>query len=154
MQIDLHMGQLMPLPLTVSCSSKSKLVLPFWYRLTRVVLDKGQRAVKWVLLLLFVNTELLMCSSHLPPIGFSVSTGVSSITSPSYTSFVSFILKPTTCANGYSTATYYATTTTSNTKFLLNLSCIFGLSPEKISQRMENQQVFEIAHWQNNVYKN
>ena len=28
---DLHMAQLMPLPLTVSCSSKSKLVLPSWY---------------------------------------------------------------------------------------------------------------------------
>jgi len=38
---DLHMAQLVPLPLTVSCSSKSRLVLPFWYRLTRVVPDKG-----------------------------------------------------------------------------------------------------------------
>jgi len=38
---DLHMAQLMPLPLTISCSSKSRLALPFWYRLTRVVLDKG-----------------------------------------------------------------------------------------------------------------
>jgi len=38
---DLHMAQLMPLPLTISCSSKSTLVLPFWYWLTRVVLDKG-----------------------------------------------------------------------------------------------------------------
>jgi len=37
----LHTTQLMPLPLTVSCSSKSKLVLPFWQWLTRVVLDKG-----------------------------------------------------------------------------------------------------------------
>ena len=38
---DLHMAQLMPLPLTVSCSSnKSRLVLPFWYRLTQVVLVK------------------------------------------------------------------------------------------------------------------
>jgi len=35
---DLHMAQLMPLPLTVSCSVKSRLVLPFWYWLTRVVL--------------------------------------------------------------------------------------------------------------------
>jgi len=26
---DFHMAQLMPLPLTVSCSSKSRLVLPF-----------------------------------------------------------------------------------------------------------------------------
>jgi len=28
---DLHMAQLMPLPLIISCSSKSRLVLPFWY---------------------------------------------------------------------------------------------------------------------------
>jgi len=27
---DLHMAQLIPLPLTISCSSKSRLVLPFW----------------------------------------------------------------------------------------------------------------------------
>ena len=38
---DLHMAQLMPLPLTVSCFSKIRLVLPFWYRLTQVVPDKG-----------------------------------------------------------------------------------------------------------------
>ena len=36
---DLHMAQLMPLPLTVSCSSKIQ-ILPFWYRLTWVVPDK------------------------------------------------------------------------------------------------------------------
>jgi len=36
---DLHMAQLMPLPLTVSCFSK--MVLPFWYRLTWVVPEKG-----------------------------------------------------------------------------------------------------------------
>ena len=39
--VDLHMAQLMPLPLTVSCSVKSRLVLPFWYQLTRVVPEKG-----------------------------------------------------------------------------------------------------------------
>jgi len=38
---DLHMAQLMPLSLTVSCSSKSRLVLSFWCQLKRVVLDKG-----------------------------------------------------------------------------------------------------------------
>ena len=38
---DLHMAQLMPLPFTVSCSSKIQFGLPFWYRLTRVVSDKG-----------------------------------------------------------------------------------------------------------------
>jgi len=37
---DLHIAQLMPLPLTVSCFSKIQ-ILSFWYRLTRVVLDKG-----------------------------------------------------------------------------------------------------------------
>ena len=30
---DLHMAQLMPLPLTNSCSSKSRLVLLFWFYL-------------------------------------------------------------------------------------------------------------------------
>jgi len=28
---DLHMAQLMPLPLTIYCSSKSRLVLPSWF---------------------------------------------------------------------------------------------------------------------------
>jgi len=31
---DLHMAQLMPLPLTVSCSNKSRLVLPSWFYLS------------------------------------------------------------------------------------------------------------------------
>jgi len=49
---NLHMAQLMPLPLTVSCSSKIQIgftflvVLPFLYRLTRVAPEK--RAVKRV----------------------------------------------------------------------------------------------------------
>ena len=38
---DLHMAQLMPLPLTVSCFSKIQFGLPFWYRLTWVVPEKG-----------------------------------------------------------------------------------------------------------------
>ena len=38
---DLHMAQLMPLPLTVSCSSKIQIGFPFWYQLTRVVPEKG-----------------------------------------------------------------------------------------------------------------
>jgi len=41
-------GQLMPLPLTNSCCSKSRLVLPFWCRLTRVILDKIQAGCKMV----------------------------------------------------------------------------------------------------------
>jgi len=44
----LHTAQLMPLPLTNFCSSKSRLVLPFWYQLTQVVPDKIQGAVKWM----------------------------------------------------------------------------------------------------------
>jgi len=37
---DLDMAQLMPLPLTISCSSKSRLVLPFSCQFTRVVPEK------------------------------------------------------------------------------------------------------------------
>jgi len=36
----LHMAQLMPLPLTVSCFSKIQIGFTFWYLLTRVVPDK------------------------------------------------------------------------------------------------------------------
>ena len=43
---DLHMAQLMPLPLTVSCCRKCTLVLPFWYQLTWVVPNKGP----WVMM--------------------------------------------------------------------------------------------------------
>jgi len=49
---DLHIAQQMPLPVTISCSSKSRLVtflvLPFWYLLTRVVPDKFQKGSKMV----------------------------------------------------------------------------------------------------------
>jgi len=45
---DLHMAQLMPLHLTISCSSKSRLVLPFWCWLTRVVPDRIQQGRKTV----------------------------------------------------------------------------------------------------------
>jgi len=41
---DLHMAQLMPLPLVSLASAKSRLVLLFWYRLTMG--SPGQRAVK------------------------------------------------------------------------------------------------------------
>jgi len=50
---DLHMAQQMPLPLTVSCSSKYWLVLPSWflpcwYLLTRVVPDIFQKSSKTI----------------------------------------------------------------------------------------------------------
>jgi len=38
---DLRVAQLMPLLLTVTCFSKIQIGLPFWYRLTRVVREKG-----------------------------------------------------------------------------------------------------------------
>jgi len=38
---DLHMAQLMPLPLTVSCFSKIQIAFTFLYQITRVVPDKG-----------------------------------------------------------------------------------------------------------------
>jgi len=53
----LHIAQQMPLPLTISCSSKSRLVLtclvlPFWYLLTRRSpgwsRTYSRRAVKWL----------------------------------------------------------------------------------------------------------
>jgi len=49
---DLHMAQQMPLPRTVSCSSKS--VLPFWYWLTRVVPDKIQKSCKMIVVVVVV----------------------------------------------------------------------------------------------------
>ena len=48
-EADLHMAQMMLLPLTISCSSKSRLVLPFWYWFTWVVPDKVQGAIKRLL---------------------------------------------------------------------------------------------------------
>jgi len=45
---DLHMAQLMPLPFTISCSRKSRLVLPFWCQLTQVVPEKIQEDHKMV----------------------------------------------------------------------------------------------------------
>jgi len=39
---DLHMAQLMPPPLTVSCFNKIQIGFTFWYRLTRVVPEKGR----------------------------------------------------------------------------------------------------------------
>jgi len=48
---DLHKAQLMPLPFTVSCSSKSRVVLPFWFWYTQTV---RKRAVKQVFVFLNV----------------------------------------------------------------------------------------------------
>ena len=53
---DLHMVQLMPLPLTVSCFSKIQMVLPFWYRLTQAVQEKGPLNVCNSIVLTVVET--------------------------------------------------------------------------------------------------
>jgi len=45
---DLHMAQLMSLQLTIFCSGKSRLVLPFWCQLTWVVPDRIQEGPKTV----------------------------------------------------------------------------------------------------------
>ena len=45
---------LMPLPLTISCSGKSRLVLPFWYQLTRI----GQ---SFLLTCTYLLTYILAC---------------------------------------------------------------------------------------------
>jgi len=52
-RLAMHIAQQMPLPLTISCSSKSRLVLtflvlPFWYLLTRVVPDIFHKSSKMV----------------------------------------------------------------------------------------------------------
>ena len=59
--VDLHIVQLMPLALIISCSSKSKLVVPFWF--TRVVPDKIQEGRKMVVCVLYrkMYTEVVCC---------------------------------------------------------------------------------------------
>ena len=59
----LHIAQQMPVPLTISCSAKSRLVstclvLPFWYLLTRVVPDIFQKSSKTVVCVCVCVTEL------------------------------------------------------------------------------------------------
>jgi len=62
---DLHMAQLMPLPLSVSCFRKIQVGLPFWYRLNRVVLDKGPLngcvCVTYLIYGIYTNFRRLLC---------------------------------------------------------------------------------------------
>jgi len=48
------MARLMPLPLTVSFFRKIQIGLSFWYPLSAHPGSPGQRAIKWVLLLLLL----------------------------------------------------------------------------------------------------
>ena len=50
---DLHMAQLMPLPLTVSCSSKIQ--IGFTFLVPAYLGYPGKEAVKWLLLLLLLS---------------------------------------------------------------------------------------------------
>ena len=54
------------LPLTISCSSKSRLVLPFWYLLTRLVPDIFQKSSKMVVCVCVVTLLVFMfvCNEH------------------------------------------------------------------------------------------
>ena len=59
-----RLAQQMPLPLAISCSSKSRLVLtflvlPFWYLLTQVVPDKFQKSSKTIVCCVFVCVQLM-----------------------------------------------------------------------------------------------
>ena len=55
---DLHMAQMMPLPLTVSCSSKIQ--IGFTFLVPAYPGCPGKEAVKWLLLLLTVLTSALI----------------------------------------------------------------------------------------------
>jgi len=58
---DLHMAQLMPLPLTVSSFSKIQ-ILPFWYWLTRVVPEKRPLNGCVCTVSYFVVLEVIKCN--------------------------------------------------------------------------------------------
>ena len=53
---DLHMVQLMPLPV---CVNKIQNGLSFWYQLTQIVLDKGCKTV--VVVMITVTVTILWC---------------------------------------------------------------------------------------------
>jgi len=55
---DLHMAQLMPMPLTVSCFSKIQ--IDFTFLVPSYPDSPGQMAVKWVCVLLFISTPLFI----------------------------------------------------------------------------------------------
>jgi len=57
---DLHMAQLMPLPLTVSCFSKIQ--IGFTFLVTAYPGSPGQRAIKWVCVCILYN--YLLVSLH------------------------------------------------------------------------------------------
>jgi len=63
---NLHMAQLMPLPLTISCSSKFRLVLPFWCRLTQVIPDKIREGRKTSVCVFLRTAVTIQCHREFP----------------------------------------------------------------------------------------
>jgi len=58
--VDLHMAQLMPLPLTVSCFSKIQ--IGFTFLVPTHPSSPGKRAVKWVCVCVCVSVMTILCS--------------------------------------------------------------------------------------------
>jgi len=56
---DLHMAQLMPLPLTVSCFSKIQ--IGFTFLVPAHLVSPGKRAVKWVCVYIYYIPPDRMC---------------------------------------------------------------------------------------------
>ena len=74
MRCRLDIALQMPLPLTISCSSKSRLVLtflvlPFWYLLTRLVPDIYQKSSKTAVCVLLVHSLILVGLGKLDVLG-------------------------------------------------------------------------------------
>jgi len=98
----LHIAQQMPLPLTVSCSSKSRLVLPFmvlpfWYLLTRVVPDKFQKSSKTIVCVDICLLQVSVLTKWLNRSGWFWHRGYSHL-------IVHFVLKNLDIFNNNSTA--------------------------------------------------
>ena len=86
------MAQQMPLPLTISCSSKSRLVLPFWYQPTRVIPDKIQKSCKTivvVVVVVVVSLGFVVCFSWFITFFSVLSKRLSGKSVPEMTCFVS-----------------------------------------------------------------
>jgi len=82
---NLHMVQLMPLPLAVSCSSKSRLVLPFCYRVTQVVPYKRPLnrccCCCWILLMVTVSVVHIVSISNMTPINELINRAIQTYSS-------------------------------------------------------------------------
>jgi len=62
---DLHMAQLMPLPLTVSCFSKIQIGIGFTFQVPAHTGSPGKRAVKRVCVCVWVGGNCSQVAGHL-----------------------------------------------------------------------------------------